>query len=192
VSDGNSLALHAHAWGALVEFVENRVIEPKEQERVLVAADILDRRDRCAYTERLPLDLWAIAALIARYGPSSYLYARRLLRNGCRVDLFPLTPQASRVVEASSSGNAIVFAAEVRAEYLRLLKLAIGGRSALLEMDLVAGAVHVHWHLRQEHTWQLQWRTLSDRRFERLCRARARRSIAPVASGDTAGCRSAT
>lgn len=185
VSDGNRLALHAHAWGALIEFVESRVIEPKEHERVLVAAHVLDRRDRCAYIERLPLDLWAIAALIARYGASSYLCARRLLRNGCRVDLFPLTPQASRVVEASATGNAIVFTAEVRAEYLRMLKLAIGGRSALLEMDLVAGAVHVHWHLRQEHTWQLQWRALSERRFERLSRERARWSFAREGSGET-------
>lgn len=111
VSDDNSLALHALAWGALIRFVEGQVIEPKVRERVLVAADVLDRRDRCAYIEPLPLDLWAIAALIARYGASSYLCARRLLRNGCRVDLYPLTPQASRVVEASTSGNAIVFTA---------------------------------------------------------------------------------
>ena len=192
VFNDNTLALHALAWRALIKFVEDQVIEPSVRERVLVAADVLERRDRCAHIEPLRLDLWAIAALIARYGARSYLCARRLLSNGCRVDLYPLTPQASRIVEASASGNSIVFTAEVRAEYLRMVKLARGGRAGLLEEDLAAGAVHVHWHLRQEQSWHLQWRALSDRRFRRLYRARVRRSLAPEAGGDTAGGGSAT
>ncbi len=169
VATDDPFTLQQLAWQVLIRFVEAQVVDPVRRSRVVAAADALERRNLCMLTGGLSRNEWAVAALVTRYGTAEYVRAQRLLRRGCDATLFPLVPQASSFVGRSAEANATVFAAEVRAEYLRLLKWSgRAGRMRLFETDLACGATAVPWQLVEgEDEWWLQWRALRERRFNR-------------------------
>lgn len=177
VALGHRDELDAQAWSTLIRFVEGRLGDPMLTERMLLVAEGVERRNRCMPSVTLSVPEWAAAALVARYGTADYRRAVRLTRHGCSPALFPFTPQASTIVVTSSAANAIVFAAEVREEFLRLLKwTGRHGPDALIDADLAADATRVNWCLirQEEGTGDLQWRGRSEVQFARLCQCRFR------------------
>lgn len=185
VRDEDVDAVHAHAWRVLVSFVTVRGLVQDHAATVCRLADDIERLDCRMLRLRPPALLdWALATLVVRYGGHrAFEHAARLSWHGARPSLFSLSPQASRPVEASAQGNAIVLAAELRAELVRLLGvLSRDGLEAAFQDALAMTRSPVPWHL-QEHavaedhrTCSLHWRGIGLVRFERTLARYRRRS----------------
>ncbi len=176
VDPGDLAAVDTASWRVLVDFAAF-FVDRENNRAVMNAADAIERGNHCALAlTRISSIDWALAALIARYGGAkAFFSAKRLLTHAAAPSLFALTPQISKIVECSAAANAIVFAAELRGEYLRLLKLTRRkGPDGLFTSDFSLGAHLVHWHMASlEGAFAcFQWRGISTAKFRHILKKR--------------------